>query len=285
MRVSRTIKVLSTLALAGALLGVLAGCSGSKQIQIAVPSDPTNEARALVLLQDQGLIKLKDGVGLSATKNDIIDNPHHIDIVEAEAASLPRTLQDVDAAVINANYALGAHLDTSKAFASESADSSAAQQYANVVAVRPGDEQTDKTKALVAALQSEKARQFIKDTYHGFIVPLGSGDDLPIPDAPAGGETIKVGASPTPHAEILGSIKDLLAKHGYKLDIVEYSDYIQPNVALASGDLDANYFQHIAYLDNYNSENGTKLANAGKVHFEPLGLYGGKAKSLDDLKK
>ena len=104
--------------------------------KIAVPSDATNEARALLLLQDQGVIKLKDGVGLEATANDIEENPHNIQLVEVEAAAVPRSLEDSDFAVINGNYALSAGLDTSATLASESADSEAAQTYANIVAVR-----------------------------------------------------------------------------------------------------------------------------------------------------
>ena len=96
---------------------------------------------------------------------------------------------------------------------------------------------------------------------------------------------ITVGASPSPHAEILDAIKDELASEGYELKVVEYNDYVQPNVALSDGSLDANYFQHQPYLDNYHEENGTDLVGVAKIHFEAMALYGGKAASLDDLKK
>lgn len=96
-------------------------------------------------------------------------------------------------------------------------------------------------------------------------------------------EVIKVGASITPHAEILEQVKDVLAEQGYDLQIVEYNDYILPNTALESGDLDANFFQHQPYLDDFNAENGTHLVSVGAVHFEPFGLYAGKTGSLDDL--
>ena len=140
--------------------------------KIAVPSDATNEARALLLLQDQGVIKLKDGVGLEATANDIEENPHNIELVEVEAAAVARTLEDADFGVINGNYALSAGLDTSAALASEGADSEAAQTYANIVAVRNGDEESDKTKALVKALTSETARKFIEEQYQGSVIPV-----------------------------------------------------------------------------------------------------------------
>ena len=140
--------------------------------KIAVPSDATNEARALLLLQDQGVIKLTDGVGLEATANDIVENPHNVELVEVEAAAVPRSLQDVDFGVINGNYALSAGLDTSATLASEAADSEAAQTYANIVAVRNGDENSEKTQALLKALTSDTARKFIEDTYKGSVIPV-----------------------------------------------------------------------------------------------------------------
>lgn len=140
--------------------------------KIAVPSDATNEARALLLLQDQGVIKLTDGVGLEATANDIVENPHNVELVEVEAAAVPRSLQDVDFGVINGNYALSAGLDTSATLASEDADSEAAQTYANIVAVRNGDEDSEKTQALLKALTSDTARKFIEDTYKGSVIPV-----------------------------------------------------------------------------------------------------------------
>ena len=97
-------------------------------------------------------------------------------------------------------------------------------------------------------------------------------------------KTITVGASPAPHAEILEAAKPVLKEEGYDLKIVEYNDYIQPNVALESGELDANYFQHYPYLENFNKEHGTKLDSAGAIHYEPFGIYAGKTKSLDAIK-
>ena len=140
--------------------------------KIAVPSDATNEARALLLLQDQGVIKLTDGVGLEATANDIVENPHNVELVEVEAAAVPRSLQDVDFGAINGNYALSAGLDTSATLASEGADSEAAQTYANIIAVRNGDEDSEKTQALLKALTSDTARKFIEDTYKGSVIPV-----------------------------------------------------------------------------------------------------------------
>lgn len=95
--------------------------------------------------------------------------------------------------------------------------------------------------------------------------------------------TLKVGASPTPHAEILEVAKDILAEQGIDLEIVEFTDYIQPNVAVEDGDLDANYFQHITYLNNFNAEKGTHLVSVANIHYEPFGIYAGKTASLEEL--
>lgn len=140
--------------------------------QIAVPNDGTNEARALLLLEQEGLIKLKEGVGLSATKSDIAENPHNYEIMELEARLLPTTLKDVDMAVINGNYAIDAGLKVSDAVAVEAADGTAAEAYVNVLAVKEGNENSEGIQALVKALQSDEVRTFIEETYDGAVVPL-----------------------------------------------------------------------------------------------------------------
>lgn len=140
--------------------------------KIAVPNDGTNEGRALKLLEAEGLIKLNPEAGFLATKVDIIENPKNIEIVEMEAAQLPRVLTDVDMAVINGNYAIDAGLKLADAIAIEADDSEAAEAYANVVAVQKGNENSDKIKALVKALQSEEVKKFMEETYGGAVVPL-----------------------------------------------------------------------------------------------------------------
>lgn len=139
---------------------------------IAVPNDPTNEARALLLLEQEGIIKVKDGAGLSATPLDIVDNPKNIKFFEAEAAAVARAIQDVDFAIINGNYALGAGFKVSDALAVESAESEAAQTFANIVAVYEGDESKPEIQALVKALTSEETKKFIEDKYEGAVVPV-----------------------------------------------------------------------------------------------------------------
>ena len=140
--------------------------------QIAVPNDTTNEARALLLLEQEGLIKLADGVGINATTLDIVENPKNLDIVELEAAQIPSRLADVDMAVINGNYALDAGLKVADALAIEAADGTAAQAYENVIAVKEGNENNEAIKALVEALQSDTIRDYINDTYNGAVVPM-----------------------------------------------------------------------------------------------------------------
>lgn len=138
---------------------------------VAVPNDATNEARALLLLEAQGLIKLKENVGLLATKLDIVENPKNLDIQEIEAAQIARALVDVDIAAINGNYAIQGGLSVADALAVESADSLAATTYANIVAVNSGNETSEKVQALVKALQSEEVRKFIEEKYEGAVVP------------------------------------------------------------------------------------------------------------------
>ena len=140
--------------------------------QIAVPNDASNEARALLLLEANGLIKLKEDAGLSATKNDIVENPKNIEIIEIEAAQLARSLEDVDMAVINGNYAIEAGLNVAKdAIAFEDKDSIAAETYGNIIAVKAGNEEREDIKALLAALQSDAVKKYIEDTYEGAVVP------------------------------------------------------------------------------------------------------------------
>ena len=139
---------------------------------VAVPNDATNEARALLLLQDAGLIKLADGAGINATTNDIVENPKNLKLHEVEAATVPNVVADVDIACINGNYAIPAGFKTSDALATESATSLAAEAYANVLVVKDGNQDSDKIKALVKALTSDEVRTYINDTYAGAVVPV-----------------------------------------------------------------------------------------------------------------
>ena len=279
-------KILAVLLSAILALGILAGCSGKDAITIAVPNDTTNEARALLLLQENGDIKLKDGAGITATINDIGENPYGIDFKEVEAAQIPNVLQDVDYAIINSNYAISAGLNPVQDSLLIEGSASA---YGNILAVKEGNENSDAIKALKAALESKKVADFIAEKYEGAVVSVvenpGDGFDTTVDYAQLAGKTISVAASPTPHAEILAIARDILAEKDITLDIKEFTDYVQPNNVVESGEIDANYFQHVPYLDDFNAENGTHIVSVSVIHVEPMGLYGGKQTSLDAIKK
>ena len=140
---------------------------------IAVPNDTTNEARALLLLQDNGIITLKEGVGLEATVNDIEENPNNIEIVELPAEQIARVVEETSYVVLNGNYALEAGFSVAKdALTFEKSDSDAAQTYVNVIAVKEGNEENEAIKALVEVLKSDEIKQFINDTYDGAVIPF-----------------------------------------------------------------------------------------------------------------
>ena len=269
----KTISIILAAVLAlGCIFGFAACSSGSKGITIAVPNDATNEARALLLLQEQGIIKLKDGAGITATVRDIEDNPKNITFKEVEAAQLPNVLKDVDYAVINSNYAISAGLNPVKDNLAIEGSSSA---YSNILAAKKGNENSDKIKALSAALQSKKVADFIASKYNGAVISVvsnpGDGYDPSVNYDALKGQTITVAASPTPHAEILAVAK-------------EFEDYVQPNNVVESGEIDANYFQHEPYLDDFNKQNNTNIVTVCYVHVEPMALYGGKQTTLDAVK-
>ena len=281
-------KKLTSLILAAILsLCALTACGGKDEgVTIAIPNDTTNEARALLLLEEQGYIKLKDGAGITATINDIAENPHNISFKEIEAAQIPNTLKDVDYAIINSNYAISADINPVKDSLLTEGSASA---YGNILAVKEGTENTDKIKALKAALESKKVADFINETYDGAVISVvenpGDGFDSTVDYDALAGTTITIAASPTPHAEILDVAKGILAEKDITLDIKEFTDYVQPNNVVDSGEIDANYFQHLPYLEDFNKENNTHIVSVGVIHVEPMGLYGGKQTTLDAIEK
>lgn len=254
-------------------------------IKIGVPNDTTNEARALLLLEENGIITLNEGAGITATKNDIAENPFNVEIVEAEAAQLPNLLQDVDYAVINCNYALSAGLNP---VADSLLIEGSASAYSNILAVKEGNENSDKIKALKAALESKQVADFITSQYNGSVISVvenpTDGYDAAVDYAALAGTTISVAASPAPHAEILAVAKGILAAKDITLDIQEYQDYVVPNTVVEDGTVDANYFQHVPYLDDFNAQQGTHIVSVSEIHVEPMGVYGGKQSTLDVLK-
>lgn len=280
-------KKLAALALGVVTAASLTACGGSnKGVTVAVPNDTTNEARALLLLEENGYIKLKDGAGITATAADIAENPYNITFKEVEAAQVPNVLKDVDYAIINSNYAIDAGLNpTADALTMEGSSSA----YSNILAVKEGNENTDKIKALKAALESQAVADYITEQYDGAVISTvdnpTDGFDASVDYDALAGTTITVAASPAPHADILKVAKDILAEKDITLDIMEFTDYVQPNNVVDSGEVDANYFQHKPYLDDFNEQNGTHIVSVAAIHVEPMGLYGGKQTSLDAITK
>ena len=267
-----------------ALLVLSCTAAFADSIKIAVPNDPTNEGRALLLLQANGYIKLNPEAGVTATAKDVIENPLGIEFYEVEAAMVPNVLADCDYAIINNNFALDFGLNPVKdSLLIETADS----PYSNVLCVKAGNEETPEAKALVAALNSQQVADYINNTYEGAAVSVVAnptdGYDPTVDYAALAGTTITIAASPTPHAQILEIASGILAEKGITLEIIEFSDYVQPNMVVESGEVFANYFAHVPYQDNFNAENGTSIVSIAPIHVEPMGLYGGKQTNLDAL--
>lgn len=274
-----------SLILAAALVLSCTAVALADGITIAVPNDPTNEGRALKLLEANGIITLKEDAGITATAADIVDNPKNITFQEVEAAMVPNVLADVDYAIINNNYALDAGLNpVNDALLIEDANS----PYSNVLCVKEGNEEDPRTKALLAALTSQKVADYINETFAGAAISVvenpTDGYDADVDYAALAGTTITVAASPTPHAQILAVAKEILAEKDITLDIIEYTDYVLPNNVVEDGDVFANYFAHLPYQENFNAENGTHIVSVGAIHVEPMGLYAGKQADLTALK-
>ena len=281
-------KKIIALALALVLCFALVACGGSSDdaaLTIAVPNDTTNEARALLLLQELGYITVDPNAGIVATINDITENPYNIEFEEVEAAQIPNILPDVDFGIINSNYAIPAGLNPAKDALAQEGSASA---YVNILCVKEGNENSPEAKALAAALSSKTVADYFDATYAGSAISVvenpTDGYDASVDYAALAGTTISVAASPSPHAEVLALAKDILAAKDITLEIIEFTDYVQPNMVVESGDVFANYFQHVPYLDDFNAQNGTHIVTVAGIHVEPMGIYGGKQTSLDAIK-
>ena len=248
-------------------------------IKIAVPNDPTNEGRALLLLQAYGLLKVDEAAGIKATVADILENPLNIEFYEVEAALVPNALPDVDYAIINGNYALAAELPAALLY--ENAES----PYVNVVSVNAPDAESDKAKALAAAILSQQ----VKDYFNGHEKAISvveeptDGCDATVDYDALKGETIKVVATLDPHSYVLDIVKNILAEKEITVDVTVVDDYVTPNTAVNDGDAFANFFAHQPYQDEFNASNGTNLVSIAGVHVEPMGLYAGKQADLAAL--
>ena len=248
-------------------------------IKIAVPNDATNEGRALLLLEAQGLLKLKEDAGITATVADIVENPLNIQFEEVEAAMVPNVLPDVDYGIINGNYALAAELP--EALLYENAES----PYVNVVSVNEADKDSDKAKALAAAVLSQQVAEFFQtyDKAISVVEEPTDGYDPTVNYDALKGETLKVVCTLDPHSYVLEIAKEILAAKDITLEIIIVDDYVTPNTLVNDGDAFANFFAHQPYQDDFNEQNGTKLVTIAGVHVEPMGLYAGKQADLAAL--
>ena len=249
-------------------------------IKIAIPNDATNEGRALLLLQAYGVLKVDEKAGITATVNDITENPLGIQFEEVEAALVPNTLPDVDYAIINGNYALAAELPAALLY--ENAES----PYVNVVSVNEADKDSDKAKALAAAVLSQKVVDYFAG-YEGQAISVvenpTDGFDATVDYDALKGETIKVVCTLDPHSYVLEIAKEILAEKDITLEVTIVDDYVTPNTAVNDGDAFANFFAHQPYQDDFNAQNGTKLVTIAGVHVEPMGLYAGQKADLEAL--
>ena len=273
-------------ALLAALL--LLSSAALADVTIGVPNDTTNEARALQLLADNGIIELAEGAGETATAADVLTEG--IEIVEAQAEYLVNQLPDLDYAVINSNFvldALDAGIEINTALLTEAEDKYLPR--ANVIAVHGDNVDADLTKALVAAATSQQVKDFIEATYAGAVLSVVNeptdGYDPDVDYDALAGQTLIIAATPAPHAQILEIVKEILAEKDITLDIKVYSGYTEENPAVDAGDVYANYFQHQPYLDDYVSETGGNVVSVAIIHTEPMSLYGGRQADLSALGK
>ena len=273
-----------------ALLAALLAVSSvaALAVTIGVPDDTTNEARALQLLADNGIIELAEGAGETATKADVIADG--IDIIAIQADQIVNQLPDLDYAVINGNYvmdALAAGFEINTPLALESED--AYLPRANVIAVKGSNVDADLTKALVAAVRSQQVADYITETYGGGAISVvddpTDGYDASVDYAALAGQTIIIAATPTPHAQILEVVKEILAAKGITLEVSVFTGYDEENPLVDAGDAYANYFQHQQYLDEYVAQTQGNVVSVTTVHTEPMGLYGGRQADLTALGK
>ena len=258
---------------------VLSSVAALADVTIGVPDDTTNEARALQLLADNGIIELAEGAGETATKADVI--AEGIEIVEVQADQLVNQLPDLDYAVINSNFvldALDAGFEINTALLTE-----VEEKYlprANVIAVNGAN---------VAAATSQQVKDYIESTYAGAVLSVvdepTDGYDPDVDYDALAGTTLVIAATPAPHAQILEVVKAILAEKDINLDVAVFTGYTEENPAVDAGDAYANYFQHQPYLDDYVAETGGNVVSVAVVHTEPMGLYGGKQADLSALGK
>ncbi len=295
-------KRITAAALACFLVIGLCACGGSAKeaepLKIGVPSDATNQARAISLLETAGLIEVDDAAGFTPELKDITKYIYNIEIVPAAANTLVATLDDYGASTINGTYAVPAGLSPSKdGLITEVQESGSGNPFINVIVARTEDKDNEDYKKIVEAYQDQTIAQYILEKNKGSSVPAFDYDpDYSVPDdyvsslegyksSPDGKKTVKLGVCGS--GDVWRGVQKVLdeSNSGIYIEVIIFDAYNLPNEALNSGEIDLNSFQHIAYLNSEIKSQGYDLTPIGNTSCAPLTLYSKKVKNLDELKE
>lgn len=265
------------------LLLLLPGCGKQETKVILIPEEPVSQARALFLLQEAGVITLRDGAALAATTADIAKNPYGVTVQPVPADKLGRQLPEAALAVMGLETAYGAGLDPQQALQSESGY----KAYPCTIAMRAEDAARDVGRALAAAAQADVVAEQIKYTFgtlmESAVQTPGDGTDPAVDYADLLNLRLTVAAYETPQAAILLVIGDVLRTQNIQLDVKYYTDPAQANADLLAERVDAVFMQDVMQLEAYNIAHGTDLTPVVSVHAAPLSLYAGTAASVEAL--
>ena len=283
------------------ILAVLCSCGEKQQaepLKIGVPSDATNQARAIRLLETAGLIEVDDAAGFTPELKDITKYIYNIEIVPAAAKTLAATLDDYGASTINGTYAVPAGLSpTEDGLITEVQDAGSGNPFINVIAARTEDKDNEDYKKIVEAYQDQTIAQYILEKNSGSSIPAFDYDpNYTVPDdyvsslegyksSPDGKKVIKLGVCGS--GDVWRAVQKVLDEQdsGLYVEVIIFDAYNLPNEALNSGEIDLNAFQHIAYMNSEIESQGYDIVAIGNTSCAPLTLYSKKAEDLDALKK
>ncbi|MBQ5312176.1 MAG: hypothetical protein ILP19_09100 [Oscillospiraceae bacterium] len=250
--------------------------------KIAIPNDAVNGGRALNVLQAAGVLTLEEGKELTPTVADIAENPKNIEIVEVDASQTASLLPDVDAAVINGGFALDAGLSPiGDSIFFDDPSYYKTNAYVNIIAARTEDLDNELYKEIVKAYQTDRTKGIYANDFQGLYIAAWKDDDASSEDF--GGVTVKLGIMGGSDEEIWDPVKAAVAEKGINIEYVFFTDYTQPNAALANGDIDLNAFQHYAYLNDEKSNFGYEIESVGDTYITALNLYSTQHKSIDEI--
>ncbi|MBO6307849.1 MAG: hypothetical protein J6N70_03215 [Oribacterium sp.] len=251
--------------------------------KIAIPNDAVNGGRALNVLQAADIIKLEEGKDLTPTVADIAENPKNIEIVEVDASQTASLLPDVDAAVINGGFALDAGLSPlNDAIFHDDPAYYTTKAYVNVIAARSADKDNALYKEIVKAYQTDRTKNIYANDFQGLYIAAWDDEDADSTED-FGGVTVKLGIMGGSDEEIWDPVKEAVADKGINIEYVFFTDYTQPNAALANGDIDLNAFQHYAYLNDEISNFNYEIESIGDTYITALNLYSTKHRNVDEI--